>query len=544
MPSEPARPTPNSVGDYAVFSHLGAEKSPLYRAILGVFVAERARFVISLRPSEVHAPLAIVFASSLPAPDAAEVEAALQQLRAWGNLDDTPDNAEVATIEAFYRQRRLYQLSAAGEAAEAALALFDEYLQRPGELQSTALHDILDLLDALLPRLADTPTDDAKIHHLLSSLVARFEQLTSRAQAFMRGLQSTVELHGIGVESFLAYKEKLIDYLEKFIGDLIVSASRIAESILQLEACGIELAFAAAGRRDIKDALDPAPDAAEIALNRWMERWAGLRRWFIADNGPSQAEMLRSRARSAIPSLLTAVAQINDRRASRADRAADFSTLARWFAEAPDEGACHRLWRTAFALSPARHLRINEETLIERSARAETHRTSWLEGAPVWLSPRLRKHGQSASRGPARATIDRSVEKAQLRALALKQAAQIEHARQHLLGNGRRRLSDLGPLDELAFHLFLELLGHALNRRSAADGLVDVSSADGTLRICLEPISGGTEIALVTAHGDFHGRDHWLTIEPAYGKTAFQRTAHDEPSSIPAISSAAGPLLR
>jgi len=49
------------------------------------------------------------------------------------------------------------------------------------------------------------------------SLVDRFEQLTSRAPSFMRGLQRTVDLHGISVEASLAYKEKLIKYLERFI---------------------------------------------------------------------------------------------------------------------------------------------------------------------------------------------------------------------------------------------------------------------------------------------------------------------------------------
>lgn len=494
---------------YTVFTHLNVDKMPLYRAILGLFVAERARFVISLRPSEIHAAL-----SAGSAIDLESVATALQQLRAWGNLDDMPDTAEVATIEDFYRQRRLYQLSAAGEAAEQALAVFDEYLHRPGELQTTALHDIHDLLDALLPRLADTPPDDAKLHHLLTSLAFRFEQLTSRAQSFMRGLQSTVELHGISVDAFLAYKQKLIDYLEKFIGELVVATSRIADALLQLEACGVDAAFAAAARRELADALDPSPDAQAAAEARWRERWTGLRRWFIAEDRPSQAELLRARARSAIPALLTAVTQINDRRASRADRAADFLTLARWFAEAPDEAACHRLWRAAFALSPSRHLRVNAETLEVRSLRAESPRTSWLQAAPVWLSPRLRQRGQHATRGPARATIDRSEAKAHLQALAREQAAQLERARRQLLGAGRRRLADLGPLEEPSFRLFLELLGHTLTQRETRDGSIDAYSADGTLRVRLEPVMDGGEVTLATAAGDFRGRDHWITIEP------------------------------
>lgn len=511
--------TADPAASYAVFAHLNTELTPLYRAILRVFVAERARFVISLRPGEIHTALA---GSGLPAdPDA--VTAALQQLRRWGNLDDTADNADAASIEEFYRNRRLFQLSAAGEAAEHALGVFDEHIHRPGELQTTALHDIAELLDALLPRLADAPPDDAKLHQILASLVARFEQLTLRAQSFMRGLHSTLELHGIGIEAFLAYKEKLIDYLEKFIGELVVATSRIAEALLNLEACGVELAFAAAGRRDLVDVLDPAPDALALATRRWQQAWSGLRCWFIAGETPSQSDLLRARARSAIPALLTAVSQINDRRASRTDRAADFSTLARWFAEAPDEPSCHRLWRAAFALAPARHLRINSETLAASTARAESPHTSWLEAAPVWLAPRLRQHGRNASRGPAPAVIDRSAEKERLRAMARAQADQIARARQHLIAAGRRRLADLGPLDDDAFRLFLDLLGHALTQRPDRSGPINVESADGTLRIRLEPVPGEDPARLVTSLGVFTGSDHWITIEPTQAEAASPR---------------------
>lgn len=503
---------------YSTFAHLNVDKTPLYRAILRVFVAERARFVISLRPSEILAALADTAeseVSDLKFPiDAEAISAALQQLRLWGNLDDTADNADAATIEEFYLRRRLYQLSAAGESAEQALRVFDEYLHRPGELQTAALQDIGELLDALLPRLADDPPDDAKLHQLLSSLVSRFEQLTTRAQSFMRGLQSTLELHGIGIDAFLAYKERLIDYLEKFIGELVVATSRITEAVLLLEACGVELAFSAAARRDISDRLDPEPDAFDQAVRHWSLSWAGLRRWFIAGATPSQAELLRSRARSAIPALLTAVSQINDRRANRTDRAADFATLARWFAEAPSEADCHRLWRTAFALAPSRHLRVNSETLAERATRGETPKTSWLDGAPVWLSPRLRQHGRTAPRGPAPAVIDRSAEKARLREIARAQAAQIERARRHLIDAGRRRLADLGPLNDNSFRLFLDLLGHALTQRTDRSGPIDVESADGTLRITLEPVPDGGLATFVTDVGAFTGPDHWITIAP------------------------------
>ncbi len=496
---------------YSVFAHLNVEKTALYRGILDVFVAERARFAIALRPAEIAS--AVARRGGLETP-LSEVENALRQLKEWGNLDDAPDTAEAATLEEFYRDRRLYQLSASGEAAEHALAVFDEHLHRPGELQTTALHDILQLLDSLPPLQAQDPPDDAKLHLALSSLSSRFEELTSRAQSFMRGLQRTVDLYGISMEAFLAYKERLIEYLEKFIGELVVATNRIAEALLQIEAGGIGRLLAAVSRRELVDAIDPSPEKFEAAEVRWRERWSGLRRWFIGEGGhPSQAELLRARARSAIPALLTTVTQINDRRSSRADRAADFSTLARWFAEAPDDAAAHRLWRAAFALASSRHLRINEETLQARARISESTRASWLEAVPMWVSPRLRQTGRHAMRGAAQPTVDRSREKARLAILANEQALEFARVRETLLQRGRCRLADLGPLSRGEFRYFLDLIARALARRGPAGGVIESLSADGTLRVRLEPVASDLWVTLETEDGGFTGKDHWVSIE-------------------------------
>lgn len=70
----------------------------MYRAVLGVFIDAKSRFILHLRPADV--------AAMLPAPvEMAELEAALRQLVAWGNLSADSDTAEVATVEEFYRAR-------------------------------------------------------------------------------------------------------------------------------------------------------------------------------------------------------------------------------------------------------------------------------------------------------------------------------------------------------------------------------------------------------------------------------------------------------
>jgi hypothetical protein len=88
------------------------------------------------------------------------------------------------------------------------------------------------------------------------------------------------------------------------------------------------LLFAAA-RREIADLLNATAEDSDAVASRWRNRWQGLRSWFIgAGAHSSHAETLRARALSAIPALLTAVANINDRRVTRIDRANDLRTLA------------------------------------------------------------------------------------------------------------------------------------------------------------------------------------------------------------------------
>src|SRR2546428_13738686 len=108
---------------------------------------------------------------------------------------------------------------------------------------------------------------------------------------------------------------------------------------------------------------------------------------------PSQAKLLRSQARAAIPQLLQVVGALNERRAGRSDRSADFRTLATWFAQAPDDAATHRLWRSVFGLSSARHLTVDEDTLTERDDHPVLASTPWSQAPPLRISPRLRKTG-------------------------------------------------------------------------------------------------------------------------------------------------------
>src|SRR6266568_4531542 len=221
-----------AVSDSAeLFRHVSAEKAAFYRCVMDVFAAAKRQYRLQLRPDEV---LAEARWPDGP-PRIEEVNAALTQLAAWGNLESHPDTARVSSLSDFYRARFLYRLSQGGEAVEAALALFLQTLQRRAELQTVALEDIASRLQALLALAGEANADVAKIHETLRDLVRVFEGLAENAQAFMAGVARSIELQQAEAIAVANYKRQLIDYLERFIGDLVRSSDTIARHILALE---------------------------------------------------------------------------------------------------------------------------------------------------------------------------------------------------------------------------------------------------------------------------------------------------------------------
>lgn len=493
-----------------LFRHVSAEKSALYRCIMDSFAAAKRQFRLHLRPDEV---LAEGVWSGAP-PRIEEIQWALAQLAEWGNLESQPDTARVASISDFYRARFLYRLSQGGDAVESALAVFERALLQRAELQSVALEDIASRLQTLLALANEPLPDAAKVHETLRDLVRVFESLADNAQAFMAGIGRSIELQQAQASAVLAYKKRLIDYLERFIGDLVARSGAIAQHILALSPRIDPLLWQAA-QREARDSApgdaDEQSDAVARGWQAWRDRWKGLRRWFVsAGLEPPQAELLRSKARAAIPQLLAVVALLNERRSGRSDRSADLRMLAGWFAACADDAQAHRLARAAFALNPARHFSLS--AAVESGAQELPASTPWAQAPPLRIHPRLREYGEATPRGALPQVQERDQERQLLAAQFREEHAQIEAARARLATGELTRISELGRLDSHAFELFLSLLGEALAVQDSPDEAVELHSGDGLLRINLAPLGAETRAQVMTEAGVFAGRDHLLTI--------------------------------
>jgi uncharacterized protein (TIGR02677 family) len=506
---------------------------------MGEFVAAKRRFVVHLRTEDLHEALAGAEPGEhIPVEALAD---ALGQLVEWGNLRADPDTSRVTTVEDFHRARFLYQLTHAGEAAERALSVYEEQLGKRGALQAVALADIATQLRALRELAGETDPDPARMGLLLRDLVDRSEDLASNAQAFMGSLRRTIELHDADVDAFRAYKDQLVNYLERFIADLLTIGAEISGLLLGFEDAEVMRLLSIIARRDAEDAApgaiagrdstdgsggehgsrddnfagerDPREVAYRAGMAMWQERWQGLRQWFVSEPGhPSQAKLLRSRARQAIPDLLAVVATLNERRSGRSDRSADFRALALWFAEAPNDDARHRLWRGAFGLYGSRHLVLDSDTRTAREEQPVPPSTSWREAPPLHISPRLRRTGSYERRGRANRITDREEARRLLERLAAKQSEQTAAARARLASGRPTKLGELGELDPDAFGLFLSLLGDALASRRPDHREVATTTVDGTLGVRLLALADAGPVEIRTPAGIFRGPDHVIEI--------------------------------
>jgi uncharacterized protein (TIGR02677 family) len=201
---------------------------------------------------------------------------------------------------------------------------------------------------------------------------------------------------------------------------------------------------------------------------------------------------------------------LNERRSGRSDRSADFAALARWFAEAPDDVAAHRLWRAAFGLSPARHLSVTGDT--EDEWRDVPAGTPWREAPPIRISPQLRKTGAYERRGKPSQVKDRSAARDLLRQRAEREARETAEARRRLHTSGPTLLSDLDALDPRAFRLFLSLLGDALAARAPGDTEVKTVTSDGNMEVRLLLVHDGGTATIRTEDGLLTGPEHVIEI--------------------------------
>jgi uncharacterized protein (TIGR02677 family) len=433
------------------------EGAPKYLAILSVFVDARDRYQVEVSTQQVGEALVA------QGVDIENLDAALNQLKEWGNLTWSQDTTRVARLEDFRRRQALWQLTATGHAAYEAVIAVIQADDQHGSLQRTLLRDIRDALTQLADAIEAA---DAEVVYLrLRDLDSALHDLAANARDFHASVAMLRREHDVDPERFLAYKHLLIDYLEQFLGHLSTQRDHVARLVRAVEELGVDRMVALAALGDDSGGLFDETDAQE----RWRLRWSGLASWFVGDGGTrSGADDLEAATTGAIRELLNLLRRVVESSRRPITRASELVHMARWFRRLESDDAASELFDVSFGLGRPLHLRGHPSD-PEASAATESWRTS----APVPVPITLREHGRRPSPGRPAPAVDYRQAKA---ALAAEHAEQ-QDARARAAAQLTARPIEGRTLSDPEVGVLFELLDRAAHRRPVGEAPGDSGAA-------------------------------------------------------------------
>lgn len=499
-------PTPRKLLDQVeTLKYATVAEAPVYRAVVDAFFRARERYVIELRPAEVLSELE-------SGPWEVEVQGGdwldrkLDQLFAWGNLARRHDSAAVARVEDFYRRSFVYALTTAGEVAHRAIAQVEATVGRSGSLQTTMLVKIRDSLTALA--VSDDP---AELHGLVHDVLHAFDTLTEEASRFLAALETRHADETPDAGWFDAYKTAVVTYVDRFVSRLREVAAEIEAQVRAVDERGVETILAMAVRSgELPPAMAGTDPAAEWIASRW-ERFRGLAAWFVRAPGSQPiVSRLADAAVDAVLDLTRTLTRLNDQRVRPIDRAADFRTLACWFAHCENDESANRIFQGAFGLYGARHF-----VFVDDDSELTHPSTSWWDARPVEVPVRLRSHGRISRAGRHPQVKDRSSEREWLAQRRRKEQARVDEGLARLSSHGPLQFSKLGEVDELQFDLLLMLLDEGLSGPADPDGVHRTRTGDGRFDVQVAPPADGLpDAVLSTPRGRLRCRDYTLVLTP------------------------------
>ncbi len=490
-----------------MFRFATTEKAELHTAVLWAFGEAGERLVAALTVEQVLERLRA--AGWYLALEVGELSGVLDSLVQWGLLDVVFNHSgDFATAEEYERKNLQYSLTRRGEAAFAGVQHALSVLNSTGALQTAVLDAIADRLNELGTLLDDADrSKDRRIFSALQELEGHLEALRAGAKSFNGELQRLMRVEGTDLATFHEVKRETVGYLQEFVTDLEPRANTIARALAAVNAHGVDTLH---GRALSGAGLPPAhgTDPSVAWLSARAVHWKGLRDWFDPeDGGTPQVTRLHDVARRAIVSLLQVLDRITDSRRRSSSVAGDFRTLARRFAAAPSESEAHRLWAVAFGLGSSQHAHLGHED-------AEVIPTGipWGQAAPVRVSALLREKGKTERMGRPGRVRDVTAVRAERRARAERERAELEAAWTALATRGPVRLSSFGALDHGTFGRLLELLGRALAERADAEGARRAVTSDGRAEVVLRPPADGATAELRTPRGRLRGPDYLIDV--------------------------------
>lgn len=416
--------------------YLSAENAWRYRAIMRFFYLSYQQFRLWLHKEDVYESLRQQeyfkdYTLELCLQD-------LEALREWRNLHAVQDTAKVSTYRQFVNKQYRYQMTEYAIEIERMTQRLENLLIEGSSLEPTLLERIKEELQKLPQKLEG---DTSTLGGWWQQLSYDFQRLNQNYQDYIRDWSGARAEELMKTQSFLLYKEKLVDYLRHFIKELQHHSQEI-ETLLRHITPDMEASLLQ--RLTHYEMSIPRVEAEQVlpedVYANIRGKYQSLHRFFQGSaSRESEVETILTLTNEIIRRITRYAASILETSSQYTSRNEEYRKIAHLFQQQPTLEAAHQLASQVFGIRGYRHFAgdlVRETESINRSLYQEP---------PLFhpLTPRIRHYRERMLKT---AIPDRQAEQQAMRQQVLAQRNQEEAVLMNCLKEGKITFDSLGTI--------------------------------------------------------------------------------------------------
>lgn len=366
-------------------SYLTAVNAPQYRKIMRIFYQEYERMNFQLYKEDVF---------ELIKTDPEFLDYTMDQLKndltalvEWKNLIPIQDPKRVYTIAEYKNKQFRYSMSEYAVEIERLTVKLENLHLKSNSLSA----NLFQRLEEDLEHIKNAETMQRKeINQWWHNLLDDFKRLNQNYQDYLREFYSGRAEKVLKSMEFILHKDKFITYLKEFIQELQINATRIENTLKQIENEDHILENVILGELDTMHPFHEETQAIKDGVRENVYgKWRALKNWFLTE-GMHQSES--SRVMDITDDIIrkiiqnaALIVQLQNWGISRKD---DYKKFIELFHQCGSIDEAHKLSAHIFGIQHVKHFRKN----MERSTDSINSSTYEEEAMEFLIRPRVRTY--------------------------------------------------------------------------------------------------------------------------------------------------------
>ncbi|WP_407314258.1 TIGR02677 family protein [Desulfosporosinus sp. SB140] len=407
-------PNLQALRNVSELKYVNADNVTRYRAIMRFLYQQYQRLNYWLKPEQVYHGLMTWDLLKNYTLEQCQID--LEQLVEWRNLTSRHDGGRAVTVEEYLRKKSQYLITPYSIEIERLLENLETVRGYGGSLEPTLFDTIAETLFTIREKSGVYASGEAL--DIWNTLYESFQKLHEASVDYIASLQTGMAEELMATDAFLLYKDSITQYLQDFIQALQRRSYKIEGSLNRITIRVRDIFLNAVVSDEWRIPKLEETVSKEQYYDELLDKWDGLCRWFIGENGSGSELMLLERAsKDAIVKMVRSALRIQERKRSSISRRKELDYLGQWFYRIQELETAHKLAAYAFGLFLARHLQ-GEDTRESDSQEM----SMWTE---VPISRTLRSRSRKRNeRQDTEAILDHTPKKEQLREAFMQQHKQ------------------------------------------------------------------------------------------------------------------------